>query len=216
MPKITVTLQHVKCHKTEDDTGADEVYVVAGHASSLTNLGQGDKIKVAREPAVQPIPAPNGTITGFKKPTHSMNNGDDWPARKVVLEAEVGYGPLEVGMWLFDQDAAETVDEDDVEAVASAINAAGEGLAVVTEGKAKAAALVAEFLVRLIGGLIELDEDDLLGTDTFSIDLRPTATMPPQMQAWYKASTYRAHGQRFVADYDGANYEVYYEVLITE
>lgn len=221
MPKVLVKLLHVKCHVTEDDTGADEIYVVAGHASSLANLTAGQTIDVKRFPKLQPVPSPSGVI-GFKRPTRSMNNGDSWSPDTVILEADIGYGPLEVAVWLFDQDAAETIDKDEVAAVAEAVNAAGEGLAPVTEGKSKLAALAAEFLIRLIAGLVELDEDDLLGMGQFAINLPPPGPQLSPLDPAYdllksiRRSIFTTHVRRFEALEDGARYEVYYSVTLSE
>jgi len=206
---------------TEDDTGADEIYVVAGHASSLAKLTAGQTIDVQRYPKLEPVPSPGGVIS-FKRPTHEMNNGDSWSPGTVILEADIGYGPLEVAVWLFDQDAAESIDADDVAAVAEAVNAAGEGLAPVTEGKSKLAALAAEFLIHLVAGLIELDEDDLLGMGPFKINLPPPgAPVSPQDPAYdllkrIRRAIFTTHVCRFEARNDGADYEVYYSVTLSE
>jgi hypothetical protein len=212
MPRLRVVINKVVCHTTEDNLGADEIYLIAASAQNINDLSDPKKATIARLPALTSIPNPSGGQPTLKAPTKEMNNGSEWEPNKEIINVQVGYGPLAVGVWLMDQDASEDIEEDDIKRMQDAVSAAGLALAPTTNGASAAAGGIANVLIGFIGKLMMLDSDDLLGfTDPhYTTNLiPPSPTMPT---GW--PGQYGSFGQYFPAQMDGANYDVFYTVIV--
>jgi len=215
MARVKVKINRIKCNVTEDNLGADEVYVIAAAARDQNDLSNSKKAQISRLPALTKIPNPAGGAPTLKAPTKEMNNGDIWDPEGFIIDMPVTDGPLYVGVWLMDQDASEDIEEDDIKKMQDAVEAAGTSMAPATNGTSAAGGMIASVLIGFIGRLMMLDSDDLLGfTDPhFSTNVILNNAANPSLPAGWPVGQ-RAFPNSFKANLDGADYDVYYTVII--
>ena len=214
MARVKVVINRVKCNVTEDHTGADEVYLIAAAARDPNDIANAEKAKIGRLPGLTKIPNPSGGPATLKAPTKEMNNGDVWDPDATVVDMPLGDGPLYVGVWLMDQDAAEDIEEDEIKKMQEAVEAAGTALAPATNGSSALGGIIASTLIGFITQLVMFDDDDLLGfTDPLfhhHVILNPVAGSVPV--GWPISGN--VFPQYFKANLDGADYDVFYTVHI--
>ncbi len=215
MASVKVKIDRVICNVTEGNTGADEGYLIVAAAKDPNDLSNPKKAVVGRLPALTQIPNPGGGAPTLKAPTKEMNNGNIWDPDAVVVDLPTAGGPVHVGVWLMDQDTAEDIEEDDIKKLQEAVEGAGTALAPVTEGVSAGGGMIASVLIGFIGRLLMFDADDLLGfTDPpFSTHVFLNPATNPNLPAGWPIGQ-RAFPQYFKANLDGADYDVFYTVVI--
>jgi hypothetical protein len=142
MTRTVVSLDSVFCRDTEDVTGADEFYLVGGVSDGGTTKGI--------------LTKPLSINDGQRK---SFGEGGG-----VVFDADVPNDRvLKVAFTAFDEDAAHDWDKhgENVMKIASAVST---GLKAIPNPYTAAAALILPIAVSAVGGIMKLDQDDMLGT----------------------------------------------------
>ncbi|WP_298989767.1 hypothetical protein [uncultured Pseudokineococcus sp.] len=152
--RVRVQLLDVLCHDTEDVTGSDTFYLV-----SAVTAGSDVKAAVTRRQDLGD--GQRGTFSADERVLY------DGP-----IEPDT---PLIVALGAFDEDAAKSY-----ERYEEVVQAVKRGVAVALSATGNAgAAVAASALVDVVGALVELDEDDELGTRGFEVhadDLVPGTT----------------------------------------
>lgn len=219
MARLKVKINRVRCNVTEDNLGADEVYLIAAAARDQNDLANADKAQINRLPALTKIPNPAGGAPTLKAPTKEMNNGSTWDPdpNHFIIDMPITDGPVYVGIWLMDQDASEDIEEDDIKKMQEAVEAAGAAMAPATNGSSVAGGMVASVLIGFVGRLMMMDDDDLLGfTDPyFHTNVMLNSGIHPHVPPGWPLGQ-RVFQESFKANLDGADYDVYYTVLIEQ
>jgi hypothetical protein len=140
MARLQVRIERVVCITTEDLV-SDEIYVIAAAAHSIADIAATSRYGDGKLPP--DIPGAPGGSGGMIRDTISMSSGDVWRPGANLLDLSVDPGPLCVGLWLFDQDAAADIDAEQVEAAKAALLAVGAVAAAATKGASIPAAAIA-------------------------------------------------------------------------
>ncbi len=197
MPSLNVKLNSIYCHVTEDDTGADEFYVIA-----LMANGSGK---------------PKAVFKGI----WSLNDGQSvTPNDDLFTEAVSPGDEVMVHLYCFDQDAAGSLDDASLDEAIGRAYEAGREINAYRETRGmeplpwiNVAIMIARILWDIIRALVDLDRDDFLGEDEF------TLTVPPPVagaggQLVYMFPYNNPIPRPFKCLYDGAHYDVVYTVTL--
>jgi hypothetical protein len=194
MSRIQIRLTRIHCIETEDDLGNDEFYVVSAFKKNSD-----------AKPVVE-----------FKG-IWSMSDGLDQPVDEQLVDETVDTGEeAYFRIWCFDRDAAEEISQADIKKAEEMVAEMLQKIESHRESNGKGpntgiflADLALGAIFSIIAALVNLDKDDLLGDHTETI---PTPT-------WWQAhnpigTSSATHITPFKCRYDGAQYDVEYEVKV--
>lgn len=160
MPQVQVKLVNIHCKDTEDVTGADHFYLVGGVMAGDARCGV----------LTTPFSINDDQTKKFPESEHLLFN------------AEVSKGDtLFIGLAAYDEDAGKTW-EGQKEVVTKIADKIG---AYAHQGGPKVAIAghIVQQSIRILGGIMSLDKDDLLGEYKIAI---PVADLKPSTeQKWH-------------------------------
>jgi hypothetical protein len=193
MSRIQIRLKKIHCYKTED-FGADEFYIIAGFKKNSS---------------AKPLAVYKGIW--------DLNNTDSVSPDVLLFDEEVDTNEEAIfQIFCFDQDASEEIKPEDlkkagdmVEEMINKIQEHRESNGKQPASGGNLAVMAVEALISIIGFLVSLDKDDLLGDHQETI---PTPT-------WWQSvnpvgATEASHDTQFKCLYQGSNYDVHYNVKV--
>ncbi len=189
--RINVTLDKVVCHKTEDNIGSDEFYVIAALSKK-----SGKTLT---------------TLAG----TWDLNDGDtkEFPNGLTLFDEAADEGEYLVVITCWDQDASEDITDEDLRRASALLDGVKDKIGQIRSKQGRSAdptnwiVMAIDGLFYLISLLVSLDKDDLLGKD------EQTLSVPND---WSPLDNSQAYPKRFKCTAHGSNYDVFYTIKLVD